>query len=224
MNNIKRNFDVNLKNFAFFLYETRKKLGLTQTELGKKIGVSLRTIQLWEAGKTVPRQNRLRQLSEAIGIPINALIENQNQKSNASQPVSLKSMFPRRVPVVSWAKAGFGGDFGNLAVQIDEWIDTDCPDSDAYALIIEGDSMMPEFKPGDRVIFMPNVEPRNGDIVVARLAKTGDVFFKLFHRIGAKGEIVRLTSFNPAYPPLEYRLDEFEFIHPMYSMVRIRRR
>lgn len=78
-------------------------------------------------------------------------------------------MFPRRVPVVSWAKAGLGGNFKNLAFQIDEWIDTDCRDSDAYALIIEGDSMLPEFK-RNRIGFMPNVEPRNGDIVVAMLS------------------------------------------------------
>lgn len=224
MSKIKKKNEVNLKNFSRLVCELRKQLGLTQSELAGKTGVSLRTIQFWEMGKTFPRQGALRKLSETTGIPIGVFLGSEIAKPNASEPIPVKSMFPKRVPVVSWAKAGLGGDFANLAAQIDEWIDTDCQDSQAYALIIEGDSMMPEFKPGDRVIFMPNVEPRNGDVVVARLMKTGDVFFKLFHRTGAKGEIVRLTSFNPVYPPLEYRIDEFEFIHPMYSMVRTRRR
>lgn len=209
-------------NFAETILTARKRLGLTQGELAEKLGVSLRAVQTWESGESKPQLSKLRKLSEILEIPLHALV-GEAVKSNATQPVPASLMFPRRVPVVSWAKAGFGGDFGNLAVQIDEWLHTDCKDPNAYALIIEGDSMMPEFKPGDRVIFMPNVEPRNGDIVVARLAKTGDVFFKLFHRIGKNGEIVRLTSFNPAYPPLEYRIDEFEFIHPMHSMVRLRR-
>ena len=209
-------------NLSEIISTARKRLGLTQNELAEKLGVSLRALQLWESSKSKPQPSKLRKLSEILEIPIHTLT-GEALKSNATQPVPASLMFPRHVPVVSWAKAGFGGDFGNLAVQIDEWLHTDCKDPDAYALIIEGDSMMPEFKPGDRVIFMPNVEPRNGDIVVARLAKTGDVFFKLFHRVGKNGEIVRLTSFNPAYPPLEYRIDEFEFIHPMHSMVRLRR-
>lgn len=215
--------NVKQKSFAAVVAGMRKRLGMTQSELAEKLGVSLRAVQLWEAGKSRPQPSTLRKLSETLEIPVQALFEEESAKPNATEPVPANLMFPRRVPVVSWAKAGFGGDFGNLAVQIDEWLNTDCKDPNAYALIIEGDSMMPEFKPGDRVIFMPNVEPRNGDVVVARLAKTGDVFFKLFHRIGKNGEIVRLTSFNPAYPPLEYRLEEFEFIHPMHSMVRLRR-
>lgn len=213
----------NKKDFGAIVVTARRRLGLTQSELAERLGVSLRAVQLWESGEARPQPSKLRKLSEVLEIPIHALLDEASVQSNATQPVPANMMFPRRVPVVSWAKAGFGGDFGNLAVQIDEWLNTDCKDPNAYALIIEGDSMMPEFKPGDRVIFMPNVEPRNGDVVVARLAKTGDVFFKLFHRVGKNGEIVRLTSFNPAYPPLEYRIEEFEFIHPMHSMVRLRR-
>ncbi len=223
MNNSKKNYTISLSDLSKVIYEARKRLGLTQSELAERAGVSLRTIQLWEMGKTAPQSHKLRILSEAIKVPLDALTGGEKSKSNASQPVPLKSMFPRRVPVVSWAKAGLGGNFRNLAFQIDEWIDTDCRDTDAYALIIEGDSMLPEFKPGDRVVFMPNVEPRNGDIVVAMVSRTEDVFLKLFHRVGEKGEIVRLTSFNPAYPPLEYHVNEFEFIHPMYSMIRMRR-
>ncbi|MGC8829417.1 MAG: LexA family protein [Verrucomicrobiia bacterium] len=224
MSNIKKKREVDFKNFANLVYEVRKRIGLTQSEFAQKTRVSLRTVQLWEKGIAFPRQSALRKLSEITGLPIDAFLGANVATSNATQPVPIKSMFPKRVPVVSWAKAGLGGDFGNLAAQIDEWIDTDCSDPQAYALIIEGDSMMPEFKPGDRVIFMPNVEPRNGDVVVARLAKSGDVLFKLFHRTGPNGEIVRLTSFNPVYPPLEYQINEFEFIHPMHSMVRIRNR
>lgn len=223
MKNVKFERATLLKGFSHRLIESRQRLGLTQSELADKVGVTLRAIQLWEAGKAMPQISKLRRLSQALGVPIQWLIQKEPQKGNATAPVEIKQMFPRRVPVVSWANAGKGGDFVDLAVQIDEYLDTDCRDPNAYALIIEGDSMMPEFKPGDRVIFMPNVEPKNGDVVVARLAKTGDVFFKLFHRVGRNGEIVRLTSFNPAYPPLEYHIKEFAFIHPMHSMVRLRR-
>mgnify|MGYP000231582824 FL=1 len=35
--------------------EIRKKLKLSQTDLAKMLGVSLRTIQNWEAGETIPK-------------------------------------------------------------------------------------------------------------------------------------------------------------------------
>ena len=101
----KKIYTISLSDLSKLIYEGRKRLGLTQSELAKRAGVSLRTIQLWEMGKTAPQPHKLRLLSEAIKIPLDAL----NLKSNASQPVPLKSMFPRRVPVVSWAKAGLGG-------------------------------------------------------------------------------------------------------------------
>lgn len=130
----------------------------------------------------------------------------------------------QKVPVISWAAAGRGGNFSDLEGQIDEYMESDCSDANAYALIIEGDSMIPEYRPGDRVIFLPNAEARNGDIVVARLVEEGDVYFKMFHLIGSKGDMVKLTSYNPMYPPLEYPRKAFRFIHPMYEMRRRPRR
>ena len=134
--------------------------------------------------------------------------------------VSIKDMNLRKVPVVSWAKAGDGGNFSDCADQINEGVATDCKDPNAYALIIEGDSMEPRYCAGDRAIFMPNTEPQNGNKVVARLMENGEVYFKIYHRTGKKGERVKLTSLNPAYPPFEHPANAFRFIHPMHTIVR----
>ena len=40
--------------------------------------------------------------------------------------------------------------------------------TNALAFEIKGDSMAPEFNPGDRVIIDPNVNPQAGDYVVAK--------------------------------------------------------
>jgi SOS-response transcriptional repressor LexA len=229
--------------FAPRIRGCRQQLGLNQTEFASQLGVSLRAVQLWESGAALPQPKQMRAISALLNLPIPWLLGEQPGpapggpfaapgeasvrpgRSRRHAPLTpLKQVFPRRVPVVSWACAGCGGDFADLAGQINEWLDTDCADANAYALIIEGDSMLPEFKSGDRVVFLPNTLPQNGDVVVARLDKTGDVFLKLFHQTGPRGERVRLTSFNPAYPPLEYPLKEFRFIHPVHSLVRQRRR
>lgn len=39
--------DLDIKNF-------RKKFGLTQSALAKKLGVDIKTVQNWEAGRTIP--------------------------------------------------------------------------------------------------------------------------------------------------------------------------
>lgn len=127
---------------------------------------------------------------------------------------------PRRVPVVAWAIAGayldhIGGNFSDLANQLDETVETDSKDPNAYALIIEGDSMEPRFCAGDRIITAPNYEPRNGDLVVARLRETGQVLFKRFRRTGTEGKVIRLESLNPAYGPVEYPESAFRLIHPV---------
>lgn len=218
-----------MKNISLRLIGCRNRQGWTQTELANKIGVSMRTIQNWEANIGEPRGDSIRKLSEVFNVPISywhdvSDVDDKIIKPNATAPVPTEKILPHRVPVVSWAKAGCGGNFHDLANQIDEWLDTDCKDPNSYALIIDGDSMEPQFFTGDRVVFLPNSQAQNGDIVVARLKETGDVFFKLFHQTGRNLEVVRLTSYNPAYPPLEHLMHEFRFIHPMYCLVRKRRR
>lgn len=44
------------------LRERRQALGLTQSDLAIKIGVSLVSIQLWERGVTTPKESNLRAL------------------------------------------------------------------------------------------------------------------------------------------------------------------
>ncbi len=120
----------------------------------------------------------------------------------------------RQVPVVSWARAGEAEDYGDLCNQIDEMIEVETKDPNAFALIVEGDSMEPRFHAGDRVVFAPNSEPRNGNFVVARLREGFGVLFKVFRRKGPEGQIIRLESLNPEYKPKEYPTDAFRFIYP----------
>jgi SOS-response transcriptional repressor LexA len=110
-----------------------------------------------------------------------------------------------------------------LANQIEEVVESDCKDSNAFAIIIEGDSMETKFYAGDRVVFAPNYEPRNGDAVVAKL-NDGRVFFKYYYRTGHEGSRVKLVSENSNYDPLEFDRSEFIFIYPAWEVKRKLRR
>jgi SOS-response transcriptional repressor LexA len=129
----------------------------------------------------------------------------------------------RQVPVVSWAAAGLARDYEELRNHIDEMVETDCRDSDAFSIIIEGDSMENKFYAGDRVVFAPHLEPRNHDAVVAKL-NDGRVFFKYFFRTGPEGARIKLVSENPNYAPMEFERNEFQFIYPAWEVKRRLRR
>lgn len=53
----------------------RDRNGLTQDDLGERVGVAAATISRWEKGRREPRGKRLRKLSEVIGIPIAEILD-----------------------------------------------------------------------------------------------------------------------------------------------------
>ncbi len=78
--------------------------------------------------------------------------------------------------------------------------------------------MEPKYSGGDIAILMPNVEPRNGCLVVCKLKNEG-VFFKIFHN-ATDGGILRLSSYNPVYPVMECRKEEVVWIYPVYQVTK----
>src|SRR5688500_14569350 len=93
--------------------------------------------------------------------------------------------------------------YEELADKIEGEVSSCCKDPHAFAVILEGDSMDPEYHAGDRVVFSPNAEPRNGEPVIAK-HKDGRVFFKYYFRMGEEGAHVKLVSQNSNYSPLEF--------------------
>lgn len=52
----------------------RKKAGMTQKELGAKIGVAYQTIAQWENDLRNPKLDTLQRIASALGIPVQDLI------------------------------------------------------------------------------------------------------------------------------------------------------
>ena len=55
--------------------ERREALGLTQTELAKKVGKSFRTIQSWERGESYPNAEYVSILCNVFGTDPNSLLD-----------------------------------------------------------------------------------------------------------------------------------------------------
>ncbi len=57
----------------------REALGLTQSELAKKLGVKLRTLQGWEEDRTEPRANKLQMLAGVLNVSLMWLISGEGE-------------------------------------------------------------------------------------------------------------------------------------------------
>ena len=61
------------------ILKMRKKSGLSQEELGDKVGVTRQTISNWELDETTPNPDQLKGLSKALNTSVDDLIENDIQ-------------------------------------------------------------------------------------------------------------------------------------------------
>lgn len=59
------------------LKAARKQKGLSQTELGKLLGVQAQTIGRWETGKSEPNLETINKLCEALDVPLRYLINEE---------------------------------------------------------------------------------------------------------------------------------------------------
>jgi len=120
----------------------------------------------------------------------------------------------RLVPLVGMAQAGSRGFFDDAGFPAgagwDEIPFPDLADEHAYALEITGDSMLPVYRDGDRIVVSPAATARRGDRVVVKTL-TGEVMAKQLTRLTAQK--VELKSLNPSYEDRAFTLSEVAFIH-----------
>ena len=65
---------MDMARMGSFLAELRKEHGLTQAELGEKLGVTNKTVSRWETGNYMPPVEMLEELSRMYDMTINELL------------------------------------------------------------------------------------------------------------------------------------------------------
>lgn len=58
-----------------FLYNSRKKKGLTQDELGEKLGINGKSVSKWERGISLPSYHLLKKLCKILEISSDELLK-----------------------------------------------------------------------------------------------------------------------------------------------------
>lgn len=134
----------------------------------------------------------------------------------------------RSVPLISAIQAGMWSEIVDnfQPGDADEWLLTDLElSAGSFALTIRGDSMLPEFNPGDRVIIDPAIEPHPGDFVAAKNGEQEATFKKYRPRgMDANGKMVfELVPLNDDYPTLRSDIDQIRIVGTMVEHRKYRR-
>lgn len=135
----------------------------------------------------------------------------------------------RRIPLISSVQAGAWTEITDNYAPGDaaDWLLTDLDlSAHAFALEIKGDSMMPDFRPGDRVIIDPEVAPSPGDFVVAKNGSTEATFKKYRPRgINERGDqVFELVPLNPDYETMRSDFTPITIIGTMIEHRRYRKK
>ncbi len=199
--------------------EIRKKEGLTQKELGDKVGVKHNTISSYENGTNEPEQNILYSMASELGVSINDFFPNTNydvireelvaytssnsEKEYAYYPTSVSAGLPLNIDSVTDAEQ----------IEIPDLImGKYAGNKDVYVTKINGDSMDKQIPDGSLIVVKPvQLESlKQGDIVV--FSNGHEYSVKSFYRHSDK-LIFRPNSKNDAHYDQSYSIDDNIVIH-----------
>ena len=114
-------------------------------------------------------------------------------------------------------------DLGYPARVADEYVRVPgLTDPDAFACRVVGDSMLPEYREGDIVVFSPAKKIESGRDCLARLEPDHETTFKRVYleKDGRGRELIRLQPLNPAYAP---RTVDREQVAGLFAAVSVTR-
>ena len=70
--------------FGNFIYEKRKRAGLSQSQVARLLGVSDKAVSKWENGKAKPSTETMRKLATLFRVPIDELLQMREEERNVS--------------------------------------------------------------------------------------------------------------------------------------------
>ena len=138
------------------------------------------------------------------------------------------------VPLINSVAAGYPTDFTDLgypARVADEYVRVpDVRDPDAFAARVVGDSMLPDYREGDIVVFSPMRDLRDGLDCFVRLEPDHQTTFKRVYfersvsgdRGGEEsGEMIRLQPLNPRFAPMVVPRERVAGLYAAVSVTRL---
>lgn len=203
---------MNIESIADRVRQIRRELGITSQEaFGKPLGVTKSAVGQWENGKTEPSAETILKIERIYKYRAQWIQTGEPPKKVEPSGLEVRespNVYPGPqvrgvVPLISWVSAGQWREVIDALEPggAEEWIETTAPIlRHTFALRVSGDSMEPDFPAGVFIVVEPDIDPQQGDFVIAR---NGDE--ATFKQLVKDGADWYLKPLNPRYPikPLE---------------------
>lgn len=194
--------------------------GGRQTAVAKLFKVSQPAAGKWLKGESMPETKRLPAIARALEVRYEWLVAGEGSMltnkieetagpwAYGLRPTNLDS---KRVPVLDYLQAAqyrqvldnylTSGGMADVGIDPERAKELSM---EAFALVVEGNSMEPDFKHGDVVIIDPARTPVPGSFVVAKLDREEKVTFRKYRDRGVIGDgrqAFELVPTNADYAP-----------------------
>lgn len=201
-----------------------------QSQLAADIGVTTSAVSQWITGQVKSlKGTTATRIETSTGVSAAWLVSGEGPMMANSSNVSPARIGTRNIPLISYVQAGIWTGVVDAYQPGDahDWLITDLELSgNAFALEIKGNSMLPDFKPGDRVIIDPAVNPQPGDYVVAKNGEEEATFKKYRPKgVNEHGSMVfELVPLNQDYPSLKSDISPVTIVGTMMEHRKYRKR
>lgn len=179
--------------------ESREKIGLSQTELAEKIGVSKQNLYKYETGiiTNVP-SDKIEAIAAVCKVSPSFIMGWSDDSKPKRRYVS--------VPILAYVAAGIPIEAVTDILDYEEIPDELARGGEYFGLRIKGDSMEPEIMNGDYIIVRKQEDAENGETVVVLINGNEGTCKKI-----QKGQnSLVLVSNNREYAPMIYTREEVE--------------
>ena len=197
-----------MSNWTGRLKSKMKELGLTQEELAKKMGVTRSAVAHYVQGTRHPPVRQIIKLASILKIDPAWLQFGKTQESANSSSQKPKQS-SNRIPVLDWHQVlNFNPDDSKDKSHKQDYLEyfnrnqTDC-----YALLIKGDSMVSplgqgiNFNQGSYIVVDPNKTPTHGSFVLSVSNNKKEAILRQYIE---EGGTTYLKPLNPQYPLIQF--------------------
>lgn len=185
----------------------RESRGMTQAQLAGAINMSESAIAMYEAGKRRPKDSTVEALADVFNVPKWAILYREDEMTPDVSPFPsnirpLSSLHYQRVPMIGEIAAG-----EPIYAPEDVGVYVDAPVQCDAAITIRGDSMAPNYLPGDVVYIKCVPDVPEGAVAVVFLDNEG-----LLKHVYKRPTGLTLWSDNPEYMPMQIEYEEYNNI------------
>ena len=180
-----------------YIKHLRKASGLTQEELGEKVGVKKAAVQKWESGQTTNlKRATINELAKIFDVsPASFFPESSTLHTLPTTQV-------RMIPLFETVSAGFGAYADSQIIDYTPiYIKSDTEAEETLCIRVEGDSMYPKIEDGDIIQVHKQDSVDSGSIAVVLI----DGEEGLVKKVVYGDDWIELHSLNP-----EYKTKRFE--------------